>query len=118
MGNELKTIKKIKSVHILERIFSFLWQNKKLDIIAHNKKLQRTIGLDLEDYIKTSNKNKIVTIKGMGRECLINSDKIIFEGEYLHGKKMEKEKNIIIMVISNLKENIKKDIKLMEHHMI
>ena len=32
--------------------------------------------------------------------------KIIIEGEYLNGKKKEKEKNIMIMVKYYLKENI------------
>ena len=35
-----------------------------------------------------------------------NYGNLIFEGEYLNGKKMEKEKNILIMVNYYLKENI------------
>ena len=31
---------------------------------------------------------------------------LLFEGEYLNEKKMEKEKNMIVLVNQNLKENI------------
>ena len=36
-------------------------------------------------------------LNGFGKEYKSNTMELIFEGEYLNGKKMEKEKNTMIM---------------------
>ena len=46
-------------------------------------------------------------IKGKGKEYDTYDNKLKFEGEYLNGKKTEKERFIIIMAGSYLKVNIK-----------
>ena len=38
-------------------------------------------------------------MKGKGKEYNVSDDELIFEGEYLNGKKVEKVKNIMIMEI-------------------
>ena len=62
-------IREVKSCYNVEKIFSFLEQRIKLDIIIYNKKLQKMLGVNIEDYKKESGKYKV-------------------------GEKMEKEKNI------------------------
>ena len=44
---------------------------------------------------------------GKGKEYNDNGE--LFEGEYLKGKKMEKEKNIIMIVKQNLKGKMEKE---------
>ena len=59
------------------------------------------IGYDKKGNILYELKN------GNGKIKEYENDVLIFEGEYLNGKKMEKEKNIIIIMVNqNLKENI------------
>jgi len=66
-------IRDIKSSFIIKKIFSFLDLKKKLNMIIYNKECQKMVLVNLKDYKKLSGKYKI-------------------------GKKMEKEKNIILKV--------------------
>ena len=101
---ELKEIKMkinigdIKSSYIRNEVFSFLPEKQKLNMIIYNKKLQKKIHVDLEFYKKISKKYKIEGITGKGKEYDIDTNRLLFEGEYLDGKKMEKEKNFMMMV--------------------
>ena len=112
--NEFENIKRkinlndIKSSFIKQIIFSFLSRKRKLNIIMYNKRIQKILLIDTEDYKKLSGKYKTGEKNGKGREYLINTDILIFEGEYLNGKKTGKEKNILNIIIVNyyLKENI------------
>ena len=92
VSNKLGNIFTIKSFYILKRIFSFLWKNKKLDLMAYNKQLQEKIGINIENYKNTSNKFKIAERNGIGKEYLKVVDIIIFEGEYLNGRRNGKGK--------------------------
>ena len=40
----------IKSKYILQKIFSYINQNKYLEIIRHNKALQTRLNISLKDY--------------------------------------------------------------------
>ena len=85
-------IRKIKSCYNVEKVFSFLEQRIKLDIIIYNKKLQKMLGVNIEDYKKTSGKYKVGEKNGKGKEYTINENKLIFEGEFLNWKKNGKGK--------------------------
>ena len=78
--------KTIKSPYIIRRIFSFLTEKKKFDMILYNKKLQRKLDLDLDDYKKFSG-IYIIAKKGYAKGYKLYTNKVIFEGEYLNGKK-------------------------------
>ncbi len=121
--NKKVYIRDIKSEYIIRDIFSFINKKQRLNLIAYNKKLQKIIGVNIEDYKEASGKYKIAEKNGKGREYKLNTNKLIFEGEYLNWKrngkgkeynsdyklifegeylnwkKMEKVKNIILMVI-------------------
>ena len=98
-NNKYKTnLRDIKSAFIIKILFSFLNQNQKLKMIAYNKELQKIFLLDIEDYKKISGKYKIGEKNGIGKEYIMNANILIFEGGYINGKKMEKEKNIMKMV--------------------
>ena len=84
---EEKPLESIKSLYILKRVFSFLPEKEKLNLIIYNKQIQKTLDIDIEEYIKISGKFKIGKKNGKGKEYLLNTDKLIFEGEYKNGRK-------------------------------
>ena len=89
-------IRDIKSSFIKTIIFSFLSKKQLLNIIKYNKELQNIYSIDIETLKNISGKYKIGEKNGKGREYIINTEALIFEGKYLKGIKMEKEKNTII----------------------
>ena len=112
-------INSIKALLILRKVFSFILEKKKLDIIIYNKQIKQKFNIDIEYYKKESGKFKICERNGLGREYVLNTSikifegeyknnkrkgkgkayryngNLAFEGEYLNGKKMEKEKNMM-----------------------
>ena len=86
----------IKSLYNLKEIFSLVRTNRKMNIIIYNKELQKKIGIDIEDYKKKSGKYKIGKRVGKrigkGAEYTRGKNKLIFEGEYLNGKRNGKGK--------------------------
>ena len=80
-------LKDIKSSFIIKILFSYLTRKKKLDIIMYNKQLQKMLLIDTKDYKSQSGKYKIGGKNGKGSEYLIDTNILIFEGEYLKGKK-------------------------------
>ena len=77
----------IKSTYILKDIFSYLNKKQKLNLIMYNKQLQERLSVDIEDYKEVSGKYKIAEKNGKGREYELNTNKLIFEGEYLNWKR-------------------------------
>ena len=93
MVKEIKSnINSIKSPYILKKVFSFIDEKRKLNMIIYNKELQKKLGIDIEEYKKKSGKYKIGEKNGKGKEYILNTDKLIFEGEYLNGKRNGKGK--------------------------
>ena len=80
-------LRDIKSSFIIKIIFSFLHEKEILNMIMYNKEFQKMLLVDIKDYIKISDKYKIGGKNGKGREYIINTNKLIFEGEYLKGRK-------------------------------
>jgi len=89
----------IKSSYIIKEVFSFINQKRKLNIIIHNKYLQNIIGVDIEYYKKINGKYIIIDKNWIEKEYELNTNNLLFEGEYLNWKRLEKEKNIILMEI-------------------
>ena len=82
----------VNSSYILQYIFSFLEETKKLYIIINNKAIQKRMEVDLDYYKKISGKYKEVGENGIGKLYRLDDNKLIFEGEYKHGKKNGKGK--------------------------
>ena len=90
---EFKTknyIKEIKSNYIKSQFFSFLNKKQFLNVINYNKELQQIFGVNIEDYKKISGKY-IICENGKGKEYTLEN-KLVFEGEYLNGKRNGKGK--------------------------
>ena len=98
----------IKSSHIIKKIFSFLYENIKYDILKHNKNYQNFFSLNIDSYKKLSGRYKKDGIKGFGQEFFLDNDNLIFEGEYLNGKRNGKGKglNKKVNIIYELNNNI------------
>jgi len=80
-------IKEIKSVYVMKKIFLFLSEKQALNMIIYNKELQKIFSVDIDNYIKESGKQKICEMNGKGKEYIIYTNILIFEGEYINGKK-------------------------------
>ena len=80
-------MEKINCSYIINYIFSFINDRTKLKLIKSNKQLQKIIDISIINYSIFSGKYRIIEEKGDGIEYNIFNDEIIFEGEYLNGKK-------------------------------
>ena len=114
-------LKKIKSVFCVKLIFSFVEGGRKLRIVRYNKAIQNNIDINILNYQMFKGnyiiyENDILGKEydfydillyegeylngkrnGKGKEFLENV--LIFEGNYLNGEKMEKE-NIMIFIVN------------------
>jgi len=78
-------LRDIKSSYNIKRIFSFLYEKQKLKMIIYSKELQKICSINIEDYKKKSGKYKIGEKNGKGKEYIIYTNVLIFEGEYKNG---------------------------------
>ena len=87
-------MKNIKSLYFTKMIFGHLSIKTKLNVCKYNKALQSLININLHKYKIFSGKYVIYETKGKGKgkEYSILTDEIIFEGEYLEGKRNGKGK--------------------------
>ena len=90
--NDINIRRDIKSSYNLDKIFSFLDQRLKLDIIIYNKQMQKIIGVNIQDYKNLSGRYKRGVKNGKGAEYILNTNNLIFEGEYKNGKRNGKGK--------------------------
>ena len=86
----------IKQLFIFRIVFPYITRKKKLNLIKNNKNIQNFYYIDIEDYKSQSGIYKIGEKDGKGKEYDFDN-KLLFEGEYKNGKKMEKEKNILMI---------------------
>ena len=75
----------VKSKYIRKKIFSFLTERKKLTISIYNKELQNNVDITIEDYKYASKRYKLIENDGKGKEFKLNTNILIFEGEYTNG---------------------------------
>jgi len=91
--------KNLKASYFLKTIFSHLNEGLKLKIIRYNKNLQNILDKSLINYKMFSERYIIYEDgKRKGKEYLTFDDQLIYEGEYLNWKKMEREKNMKAVV--------------------
>ena len=79
-------IETIKSKYIINDIFSYLYENKKLELVKYNKKSQKKWEIDINYYKQISGKFIIGERNGKGKEYN-EENELLFEGEYLNGNK-------------------------------
>ena len=86
----------IKSLYFIKIIFSIIVEKRKLKIVKYNKKMQNNININLINYKSFTNKYIIYEDNGIGKEFNSINEKLIFEGEYKHGKKNGKGKDYFV----------------------
>ena len=109
-------LKIIKSIYTIKMIFAFMLKKKQLNLIIYNKEYQNIFGIDFNYYKKVSDRYIIRESDGKGKEFLASKNIMLYEGDYLNGKRnrkgkeyyddgilkfegeIEKEKNIMMMV--------------------
>ena len=85
-------LENIKSIYFTKIIFSLLDEKIKLNIIRYNKHLQNILEINLINYKLFSGRYIVYETKEKGKEYLGSNDQLIFEGEYLDGKRNGKGK--------------------------
>ena len=85
------TLMNIKANYILQSIFSFIDDKKKLKIVQYNKNFQKRMNINIMNYRQMSAKFFIGERNGIGKEYNYDGH-LIFEGEYKNGKKNGKGK--------------------------
>ena len=90
-NNDKILLTNIKSNYIIKKVFYNLDEKVKLKAIKYNNHLQKKIDINLTHYKFLSGKY-IIYEEGKGKEYCGYSDKLLFEGEYLNGKRNGKGK--------------------------
>ena len=85
----------IKSNYVCKKILSILETKIKLNLVIYNKQIKNKLGINLDDYKSISGKEIIGERNGKGKEYKLGTKILVFKGEYLKERGMEKEKNII-----------------------
>ena len=84
--------KSIKSFYIFQNVFLYLQQKKRFQMIIYNKQIQKKVGINIEDYKRLSGKYRCIEKDGIGKEYNLLNNKLLFEGQYVNGKKHGKGK--------------------------
>ena len=85
-------LENIKSIFIMKKLFNYLNEEIKLKVIQYNKRIQSKINISLINYKILSGKYIIYESNQKMKEYNSFNDVLIFEGEYLNGKKNGKGK--------------------------
>ena len=90
-------LKNIKSSYFTKIIFSFVKEKQKLQLIKYNKKLQKGLNINLINYQLISKRYIIYESsgKGKGKEYNFYNDSLVYEGEYLNGRRNGKGKEFL-----------------------
>ena len=89
---EMMPLENIKSPYIIKKVFSSLNENRTFEILKYNKKYQNLFSLNIEFYKILSGRYKKDGINGPGQEFSLDTHNLIFEGDYLNGKRSGKGK--------------------------
>ena len=85
-------LQKIKSSIIKKKLFSYINERIKLQVIKINKRLQKILYINIINYKFFSGRYINYEPNGIGKEYNGYDDKLIFEGEFLNGQRNGKGK--------------------------
>ena len=94
MENKENIIKTLKSNFVLKKIFSLVDDSIKLLIINYNKNLQKKLNVTIDDFIKANGIYKEISENGIGKEYILYTNIVVFEGQYKNSKRNGKRKRI------------------------
>ena len=84
--------KNIKSSYFIKLIYTFVDEAQKLKLVKYIKNIQKNLDIGIINYKFFSGKYIIYESNGFGKEYNNENDTLLFEGEYLNGKKNGKGK--------------------------
>ena len=87
-----KILENKKQSFIIPLMLSHLVEKRKLETVKYNKRIQSLININLVDYKLLCKRYIIFTKKGEGKEYNYENSELVFEGEYLNGKRNGKGK--------------------------
>jgi len=87
-------LKNVKSLYFIQKLFSYICEKNKLQLVKYNKNLQIIIDISIINYEHFSGRYIIYEQNGKGKEYEYFDQQqiLIFEGEYLNGKRNGKGK--------------------------
>ena len=85
-------LKNIKASFFARFMFEHIKEHEKLKLIKYNKAIQKTLGINLVNYMRFSERYIIYEAKNKGKEYESYDNQLIFEGEYLNGERNGKGK--------------------------
>ena len=85
-------LENIKSSYIIKKIFSYIDEGQKLKLVKYNLSLQKIMFISIINYKHFTRRYLIYESNGICKEYDIFNDMLLFEGEYLNGKRNGKGK--------------------------
>ena len=85
-------LKTIKSSYFIPILFSFVYERQKLKVIKYNKILQTNLNINILNYKYFTGRYILYESNRIGKEINYIDNALIFEGEYLNGKRHGKGK--------------------------
>ena len=80
-------IHNIKSIYFIRKLFSYVYEDRKLKLILYNKYIQKIMDITLTNFKFMSGKYVIYESNGLTKEYDRFNDELIFKGEYLNRKR-------------------------------
>ena len=88
----------VKSSYFIKFLFLYLSERRKLSFVKYSKSMQTSLNIHLLDYKLLSGKYVEYESKGKAKEYDSYDGHLVYEGEYLNGKRNGKEKNIDMVI--------------------
>ena len=85
-------LKNVKSSYMIQIIFSYIREGRKLKLLKHNKSLQKEMNINLINYKFFNQRYIIYESNGKGREYDGFDGSLKYEGECLNGERNRKGK--------------------------
>ena len=82
----------IKSNYLIEFLFYYITERRKLELIIYSKRHQKKLNVELTNYKFFTERYKVAPKNGKGKEYNGKNDQLIFEGIYKNGKRNGKGK--------------------------
>ena len=87
-------LENMKSIYFLKLVLSYIDDKRKLELIKYNKIIKNKLNINIIYYKLCSRKYLIFDAKRKVREYNKENGYLLFEGEYLNGKRNGKGKVI------------------------
>ena len=78
---------RVKSIHFVKRLFRLISEGKKLKVVKYNRNIQHKLNITILDYKSFIGTYTAFEGNGIVREYYSYNDVILFEGEYLNGRR-------------------------------